>query len=181
MRILLSAAFTLLVAFPTLAHSAPLGNLQDPFQSAAKVRVLLFVRTDCPITNRYATELKRIAAEFQHQSVEFWLIYPDKSETPAAIEKHRSEYQLPGTPVRDPEQTLAKRAQATVSPQAAVFDHAGHLLYSGRIDDRYIDFGKSRPEPSTHDLELAIRAALAGKAVAQPRTKAIGCYLADLR
>jgi hypothetical protein len=177
----LSAALTLLVAFPTLGHSGTLGKVDDPFQSIAKVRVLLFVRTDCPITNRYAPELKRIAAEFKNQSVEFWLIYPDKNETSEAIEKHKSEYQLPGTPVRDPEQTLAKRAQATVSPQAAVFDHAGRLLYSGRIDDRYIDFGKSRPEPSTHDLELAIGAVLAGKPVAQPRTKAIGCYLADLR
>ncbi len=171
----------LLIGLPTLGHSGPLGKLEDPFQSVAKVRVLLFVRTDCPITNRYAPELKRIAAEFQNQSVEFWLVYPDKNETPQAIEKHRSEYQLPGTPVRDPEQTLAKRAQATVSPQAAVFDHGGRLLYSGRIDDRYLDFGKSRPEPSTHDLELAIRAVLAGKPVAQSRTKAIGCYLADLR
>ncbi len=177
----MSAALTLLVAFPTLGHSGTLGKVDDPFQSIAKVRVLLFVRTDCPITNRYAPELKRIAAEFKNQSVEFWLIYPDKNETSEAIEKHKSEYQLPGTPVRDPEQTLAKRAQATVSPQAAVFDHAGRLLYSGRIDDRYIDFGKSRPEPSTHDLELAIGAVLAGKPVAQPRTKAIGCYLADLR
>jgi hypothetical protein len=181
MRIVLIAALALVVVFPTLGQSGPIAKLQDPFQSVAKVRVLLFVRTDCPITNRYAPELKRIAAEFQEQSVEFWLIYPDKTETPEAIERHRSEYQLPGTPVRDPEQTLEKRAQATVSPQAAVFDHAGRLLYSGRIDNRYISFGQSRPEPSTHDLELAIRAVLTGKTVAQPRTKAIGCYLADLR
>jgi hypothetical protein len=180
-RTVFTAALALLIVLPTLGQSGPIDNLHDPFQSRAQVRVLLFVRTDCPITNRYAPELQRIAAEFHHQSVDFWLIYPDKSETPEAIEHHQSEYSLPGTPLRDPQQTLVKRAQATVSPQAAVFDHAGRLLYSGRIDDRYIAFGKSRPEPSTHDLELAIRAVLAGKTVAQPRTKAIGCYLADLR
>jgi hypothetical protein len=62
-----------------------------------------------------------------------------------------------------------------------VFDGAGKLMYSGRIDDRFVAFGKSRAAPDVHDLENAIRDTLAGKAVAQARTKAIGCYLADVR
>ncbi len=153
----------------------------DPFLSNAHARVLLFVRTDCPLTNRYAPELQRIASEFTGQPVEFWLVYPDPAESPAGIENHIKEYKLPGTPLRDPRHQLVKRAQATVSPEAAVFDTAGALVYAGRIDDRFVDFGKARPAPRTHDLEAAVTAVLAGKAVSPARTRAIGCYLADVK
>jgi len=154
---------------------------QDPFAKPAKAHVLLFVRTDCPITNRYAPELKRIAEEFAGREVDFWLVYPDPAETLAGIEQHKAEYKLPGTPLRDPQHVLVKRSEARISPQAAVFDHALQLVYSGRIDDRYVSFGKARAAPQTHDLENAIEATLAGKTVAAARTRAVGCYLADVR
>jgi hypothetical protein len=53
-------------------------------------------------------------------------------------------------------------------------------VYHGRIDDRFIDFGKSRTQPTTHDLSSAIEAVLAGKQVSSAVTKAIGCYISDL-
>lgn len=154
---------------------------QDPFAGHARVRVLIFARTDCPITNRYAPELARIAQEFAKQDVKFWIVYPDPSENPDKVSKHMSEYHLPGEGIQDPHGLLSKRAEASVSPQAAVFDGTGRLVYSGRIDDRFVDFGKSRPAPDVHDLENAVKATLDGQPVAQPRTKAIGCYLADLQ
>jgi len=163
-----------------LAMTALFGG-QDPFANPARARVLLFVRTDCPITNRYAPELGRIAEEFAARGVEFWLVYPDASETEAALAQHKAEYKLPGTPIRDPLHALMKRAEARISPQAAVFDRAGHLTYSGRIDDRYVAFGKARSAPTTHDLEAAIAATLDGKPIKEARTRSVGCYLADLK
>jgi hypothetical protein len=156
------------------------GQPADPFASAAHVRVLLFVRTDCPITNRYAPELQRVAQEFKGRDVRFWLIYPDAAETAPAIRDHIAQYHFPGEPLRDPTHVLVRRAHATVAPEAAVFDAAGHLLYHGRIDDRYVDIGKARPAAQTHDLENAIAAVLAGKPVAEAETRAVGCSLADI-
>jgi hypothetical protein len=156
------------------------GTQPDPFVQAAHVRVLLFLRTDCPITNRYAPELTRIAREFKGRDVRFWLVYPDRSETDSAIREHIRQYQFPGEPIRDPEHELVRRAHAAVAPEAAVFDAAGNLKYHGRIDDRYVDIGKARPAAQTHDLEQAISAVLAGKRVAQPETRAVGCSLADV-
>ncbi len=153
----------------------------DPFASSPTVRVLLFVRTDCPLTNRYAPELQRIAAKFASRGVQFWLVYPDSAETRAGIQKHAVEYRLPGTPVADPRHSLVHRAEVNVAPQAAVFDSAGYLVYSGRIDDRYVEFGKMRPSPRTHDLETAISSVLSGRPVRPSRTRAIGCFLADVR
>lgn len=156
------------------------GKSVDPFASKGRAEVFLFVRTDCPITNRYAPELQRINREFSNRGVRFWLIYPDSTETAAAIENHIVQYHFPGEPLRDPHHTLVALAHATVAPEAAVFDSSGKLMYHGRIDDRYVEIGKTRQTAQVHDLENAIAAVLAGKPVARPETRAVGCSLADV-
>jgi len=160
--------------------AADAGKPDDPFATAARVRVLVFVRTDCPITNRYAPELQRVSEEFAARGVRFWLVYPGGGETAAAIRDHMAQYHFPGEAVRDPQHVLVRRAHATVAPEAAVFDAAGKLVYHGRIDDRYVDIGRARAAAQTHDLENAIAAVLAGKPVAEPETHAVGCSLADV-
>ncbi|MDQ2839974.1 MAG: redoxin domain-containing protein [Acidobacteriota bacterium] len=152
----------------------------DPFAAIGQIRVMLFVRTDCPISQRYAPELQRIAQEFAHEPVQFWLVFPDSSETSQKIRAAIHDYNFPGTPVLDPEHLLVKLAQATVAPEAAVFDKQGKLVYHGRIDDRYVDIGKARPEAQIHDLESAIAALLAGKPIRRPETRAVGCSLAEV-
>jgi hypothetical protein len=170
-----------------LAASAAVGG---PFDDPnARAIVLLFTRTDCPISNRYAPEIKRIYDAYSGQGVKFYLVYPDRDETSASIEKHRGEYAYPMPAIADPSHEWVARASVTITPEAAVFLrsatstplHEWRLVYHGRIDNRYIDFGKSRREPSIHDLQNAIREALAGRAVVPSETKAIGCYIADLR
>jgi len=152
----------------------------DPFAGVSRARVFLFVRSDCPITNRYAPELTRIADEFSADGVDFWLVYPDRSQSVAGIRNHVAQYRLPGTPLRDPQHQLVAQAHVTVAPEAAVFDRAGRLEYHGRIDDRYVDVGKSRPAARVHDLEDAIHHVLAGAPVPHPETRAVGCSLADI-
>ena len=73
---------------------------------------------------------------------------------------------------------------ATRTPEAAVFIHEGpasRLIYRGRIDNRYIDIGRARPKPTSHDLQNAIDSALSGGVGATPRiTQPVGCIIADL-
>lgn len=176
-------ALAIACAATLAAASGPVdlsGKQIDPLQTKARATVLLFVRTDCPITNRYAPELRRIANEFKGRGVAFWLVYPDKSETPASISKHIAEYQFPGTPLRDPGQVLVRRARVTIAPEAAVFNVAGKEVYRGRIDNLYVNIAVKRRVATTHDLEDAISDALAGRPVPHPETKAVGCWLADL-
>lgn len=156
------------------------GVARHPFASAAHARVFLFVRTDCPITNRYAPELQRLSKEFSGRGAEFWLVYPDPAATTQGIREHMAQYSFPGIALRDPRHQLVKLAEATTAPEAAVFDAAGRLVYHGRIDDQWINPGKSRPAAQTHDLENAIAALLAGRLPAQAETHAVGCWLADV-
>ena len=182
MPLFFAAAMALCCARNITASAVDLsGKPQDPLTApGASVTVLVFVRTDCPITNRYAPELARIAQEFRSRGVNFWLVYPDRDEVPAHIESHMRDYSLPGVPLLDPRHELVKRAHATVAPEAAVFDHSGRLMYHGRIDDRYVDIGKTRPLAQVHDLENAIQSVLSGKPIAHPETRAVGCSLADV-
>src|SRR5580698_613336 len=108
-------------------RSVALFLLSGALAWATDVQVFVFVRTDCPITNRYAPELRRIATEFQGRHVAFYLVYPDPDTNKRAIENHMAEFGFPGTPMRDPDHTLEKRAHATIAPEAAVFDPAGVL------------------------------------------------------
>lgn len=153
----------------------------DPFQAAPGVKaiVFLFTSTDCPISNRYAPAVRRLYEAFAARGVRFWLVYPNPSDAPAAIRTHLKEYGYPMAALRDPHQDLVARAGATVTPEAAVFDTQGRMLYRGRIDDRYVEVGVDRPFATTHDLEEAIASVVAGRPVSHPTTHAVGCYLAD--
>jgi len=158
-------------------HGKPL----DPFAvSANRVVVLLFVRTDCPISNRYAPLLQKLSEEFRGRAV-FWLVYPDRAETASQIKTHLQDYHYSIAALRDTDHALVRRAQATTTPEAAVFDSSGLLLYHGRIDNWYEDFGRSRPAATTHELTDAIASAIAGKPIHPDHANAVGCYISDLK
>jgi hypothetical protein len=128
-----------------------------------------------------APEVRELYKEFKSQDVDFFLIYVDPHETAAAIHDHLREYEYPCMALRDPNHVLVEQTGATVTPEAVVFNDKWSVAYRGRINDMYEDFGKSREVPTKRDLRDAIVATLAGKAMAEPLTKAIGCYIGDLK
>jgi hypothetical protein len=139
--------------------------------------VVLFVRTDCPIANRFAPEIRRLADEFVLRGVNFRLVYPAVGDTPEKVRSHQAEYHLTLPTALDHEQRLANFLGAKATPEAFVLDLAGQVVYRGRIDDRFVDYGKARAEPSRRDLALALEQFLAGKPVTVAETQAIGCPL----
>jgi ribosomal protein L35AE/L33A len=82
--------------------------------------------------------------------------------------------------VRDPDHALVKYVGARVTPEAAVYA-GGRIVYRGRIDDRYVDLGVERPQATRRDLAEAIASVVAGQAVTQPKTQAVGCFIADFK
>ena len=146
--------------------------------AALVLTVYVFTTTDCPISNRYAPEIQRLAAKFGSQA-KFVLVYPVPSDTPDVIRDHKKKFAYTLESVRDTYQKLVKQTGVTVAPEVAVMD-GSQLLYRGRIDDKYIELGRERSQPTTHDLEDALAAAIAGKPVAVKETRAVGCFLTDL-
>lgn len=156
------------------------GKPVDPLAaSGGKIVVLVFLSRDCPISSRYAPVIQKISSEHEGD-IRFWLVFPDKADTSKTVQKYLLDYgyRLPG--LRDPEHVLVKLAQAETTPETAVFDHNRHLVYHGRIDNWYVEFGRPRPAPTTHELNHAIDAALSGTPIAPSAVKGVGCYISDL-
>ncbi len=143
-----------------------------------RLTVLVFTTTDCPISNRYAPEIQRLAAKFGDKA-KFILVYPVPTDSPGLIAAHHKKFGYALEYLRDAGQQLVKKTGVTVTPEVAVMKGSA-LLYRGRIDDRHVAFGVERPKATTHDLEDALNAAIAGKTIATRETRAIGCILADL-
>ena len=168
---------------PALALRDLAGQTVNPFAAApigTRGWVFIFLRPDCPIANRYAPELQRLHEEFAPAGLAFWMVYPDPDLTTAEIAQHVRDYHLPGVALRDPHHELVRRAGATVTPEAAVFLPDGTQVYGGRIDDRYVDFGRERPRANRRELALVLTALSAGRKPDVPRERAVGCYIAPL-
>jgi hypothetical protein len=156
------------------------GSPVDPLKSAGgKIVVLVFVRTDCPVSNRYAPAIQKLSASLSGK-VAFWLVYPSKSESAEMIRKHELEYGYKIPALRDPQHVLVKESQVEITPEVAVFAPHGHLVYHGRIDNLYEDIGRTRSVATTHELEDAIAAALNGKSLDVSATHGVGCYISDV-
>ncbi len=148
--------------------------------------VLLFIATDCPISNRYQPEIRRLEREFAGQGVAFRLVYPNLTETTDGIRAHQAAFVAgPRTEIlTDPHQELARVTGAKVTPEAAVLvtgRDGVETVYAGRIDDRYLRIGSERPQASRHDLEEAIAAVLAGRPVPSPGGPPVGCGIVSTR
>ena len=181
----LCCGFAAPLCIPQTVHSAWAENLDgktvDPLKSSeGRTVVLLFIRTDCPISNRYAPAIQKLYEKF-HDKANFWLVYPDAAETAAQIRAHEEEFHFLIPALRDVHRELVKRAHATITPESAVFDATSKLIYHGRIDNWYEDFGRSRSAPTTHELEDAIRNTLNGIATVPDHADAVGCYISDLK
>jgi hypothetical protein len=156
------------------------GRLVAPLEApGARAVVLVFVMRDCPISNAFAPEIERIRGEYAPRGVEFDLVYADPSETGEAARKHAAEFGHRSRVLLDPTHVLARFTGATKTPEAAVLSPAGEVLYLGRIDDRFVDYGRQRPAPRTRDLRAALDAILAGRSPEVARTEAVGCFLPD--
>ncbi len=142
------------------------------------VRVLVFVASDCPMSNSYAPEIQRICRDYSARGVRCTLIYEEPALTVAAARSHLEAYNYREVPaIIDTAGRIARNASATVTPEAVVVDRQGATRYRGRIDNFYAALGKPRRQATSHELRDALDAVLAGKRVAVPYAKALGCYI----
>jgi hypothetical protein len=156
----------------------PVTRLGPP---GAQAVVMLFLATDCPISNRYVPEIQRLQQEFAGRQVAFWIVYPNATETDSGVLHHQAAYGIGGATLVRPGAGIMALAHPAVTPESVVLvpDRAAkegfRAVYAGRIDDRYVSIGRERPQATRHDLEAAITAVLDHRAVAPPDGPPVGC------
>ena len=164
-----AAAVIALAALPAAARqvagdvptvSSLEGHHVNPFDTARPGTVLVFMRLDCPVANRYLAELERLRRRAAAAEVGFWLVYVEPDVSSAAVREHLSSFRYSGDALLDPAHRLVQLAGATITPEAAVFAGSGEntLVYRGRIDDLYEEIGRRRQRPTRHDHDEVIEA-----------------------
>ncbi len=151
-------------------------HAQSVASHAPKAQVLLFIRTDCPVSNRYAPEIQRLYNVYSKFGIDFLLVYPESGLTAAAMQQHQREYGYSIPAVLDPDHHYVARAKVRVTPEAAVFVNE-KLMYVGRIDDSYAAIGKRRTQPDHRDLDEELSAISAGKVPPFHQTTSVGCAI----
>lgn len=165
---------------PSITLTDLAGTARQPLERGeARAAALIFITTDCPIANGYAPEINRLVSYYSSRGITFSLVHVDPAVTIEQARKHASDFKFTCPVVLDPSHWLVKAVGATVTPEAAVIGKDQELVYLGRIDDRHVDFGQKRAEPSQRDLQNALDAIVAGTAVPVARTKAVGCFISD--
>ena len=171
-----------LCAAPALAFKDVDGNMCTPLRGAGqRPAVVFFITHDCPVANKFAPEIRRITTNFSGKA-KFTLVYVDPDLTAKGLATHRKDFGYRKlSAVHDRRHQLVRATGAKVTPEAVVVDSAGKIVYRGRINNFYEDFGKPRRVITRHDLRDALKAVLAGRPVPEPQAKAIGCFIPKLK
>lgn len=155
-------------------RTVSLADLKD-----AQALLVVFMCNHCPFVKHIATELARLAIDYQPQGLAMVGInsndvssHPDDSPEQMVHEAELQGYIFPY--LFDDTQQVAKAYRAACTPDFFLFDGDQKLVYRGQLDS-------SRPGndvPVTgEDLRAAITAVLAGEAVSTEQTPSIGCNI----
>jgi mono/diheme cytochrome c family protein len=142
-------------------------------RSDARVTVVVFLGTTCPISCRYVPALNEIASK--NQAADFFAVISDPTITRKEVAAFRDEYKLSWPVIVDGSGILAGEFKPTATPEVFVLDRHGELQYRGKIDDGYVDLGKPSQVVKSHDLIDALAAVLEGRPVAVAKTQPVGC------
>jgi thiol-disulfide isomerase/thioredoxin len=141
--------------------------------------VLIFIRTDCPISNGYAPIINELVKSYANRGVVFYIVYTTRDLPLNDAKAHHQAFGYTCPAVIDRQHALVKALGAIATPEAFVITPDGSTAYYGRIDDSYPSLGKQRPHPTTHDLSDAIDTVLAGKTPTVAHTRAVGCAITE--
>jgi hypothetical protein len=167
-------------------HPAVIADLQKVVDVAGRLHrlrespktrstVLVFLAPECPIACKYVPELKRIAADYGARGVELYGVLADPTLSRARAALFERDFQISFPVIFDASLELARLLQPTHTPEAFVCDAAGHVVYRGRIDDRFADVGRERSAVGERSLRDAIDAVLADRLVEVPHRMPVGC------
>jgi len=139
---------------------------------SSKATVIIWVSTECPVSNAYNDRMVALAREYQAKGFAFVGINSNKAETAQQIAAHAKEHGFTFPVLKDENNLVADMYGASVTPEVYIVDAKGILKYHGRIDDNMKEDGVT-----ARDLKTALDAMTAGQEIAKSESKAFGCSI----
>jgi len=168
----------IILFFSALFSLCNSGTTINEVQNEPNITVYFFLLDDCKICRDYAPELGDLYDKYNTPEIEFVGVFPNFSSKPENIDEFKEEYDIPFELKTDYFKKLSKKFDAKLLPEVFVYDHLKkEVLYSGRIDDRYVSIGKRRQIIKSFDLENALDNINAQKDILVKRTEPIGCFI----
>ncbi len=169
------------VAPPTLKGIGIDSRLYRPGQSEnCRAVVVVFLGTQCPISNAAIPQLNQLATECRQRNVEFFGVISWRSVSRSEALRHADEYDVGFPVLLDTTGELRERLGATHSPHAFVLTPLGETVYSGAIDDQFPSVGRKKLQAGSYYLRDAVASVLTGRSVNPTRTEPVGCRLESL-
>jgi peroxiredoxin len=158
--------------------SAGSGSVKLPELLGAKATVLVFLSTECPISNGYVPTLNQLAKDFAERGVKVIGLNPNENVSLREMALHRSGFSIAFPVLKDTGALVATALKVDHCPEAVIVDEHRTVRYRGRIDDRYSKRGGAANDVQRHDLLIALDELLGGQPVSVEHTKVVGCPIA---
>ena len=140
------------------------------------VTVVTFIATQCPVSNAYNDRMIALYKDYTPKNVKFVFVNANRSEPATEVREHARRVGFSFPVYKDPDNVVADRFDAQVTPESYIIDSSGVLRYHGSIDDEM-----NGARVHTPRLRLALDALLAGKPLPATETKAFGCTIKRVR
>ncbi|MEK7249921.1 MAG: thioredoxin family protein [Bacteroidota bacterium] len=138
----------------------------------SKYTVLMFIATQCPISNDYNERMVILHKDYAPKEIAFVGINSNKQESVEEIKEHSAKNGFTFPVLKDWNNVVADAYGAQVTPEIFLLDSKGMVHYHGRIDN-----ARNAEKITANDLRETLDALLAGKAVPKSETKAFGCTI----
>ena len=146
----------------------------------AKLVVVAFVGTECPLAKLYAPRLQEMSNSLSPKGVVFLGINSTRQDSITELSAHARKHGITFPVLKDLGNAVADQFGATRTPELFVLGPDRKVRYHGRVDAQYgfgYGVGYVKPKAERADLGTAIDELLAGKEVSVPTTELKGCLI----
>jgi peroxiredoxin len=143
-----------------------------------KALVIIFSCNHCPYVQAYEERIISIQKDYEERGVTLLAINSNdatqyEEDSFQNMVKRAEEKGFNFAYLRDEDQEVARKIDASHTPEVFVFDDKRKLVYHGKIDDNW----KEPEKVNSKYLRSALDEMLAGKEISVPETYSIGCTI----